>query len=60
MIRKAQKTRKYSAPSSKETGMVLEKNFCASIVTFNVTVEELKNINKNDGTDDEVPMYFEF
>lgn len=40
--------------------MVLEKNFCASIVTFNVTVEELKNINKNDGTDDEVPMYFEF
>ena len=60
MIRKAQKTRKYSAPSSKETGMVLEKNFCASIVTFNVTVEELQNINKKDGTADAEPMYFEF
>ena len=44
----------------KETGMVLEKNFCASIVTFNVTVEELQNINKKDGTADAEPMYFEF
>ena len=40
--------------------MALEKNFCASIVTFNVTVEELQNINKKDGTADAEPMYFEF
>ena len=46
MIRKAKKTRKYSAPSSKETSMALEKNFCAS-VRFNVKVQELVNINED-------------
>ena len=60
MIRKAQKTRKYSAPSSKETGMVLEKNFCASQVILNVTVEEMKNINKTSGTAEPESTYFEF
>ena len=60
MIRKTAKTRKYFSPVAKETGMALEKNFCASVVILNVTVEELKNINKNDGTDDAEPMYFEF
>ena len=59
MIRKTQKTRKYSAPSSKETGMALERNFCASQVILNVTVEELKNINKS-GTTDPEATYFEF
>ena len=58
MIRKAKKTRQYSAPSSKETGMVLEKNFCASIVTLNVTIEALDNINDDESAD--AAMYFEF
>ena len=60
MIRKAQKSRKYSAPSSKETGMALERNFCASQVILNVTVEELKNINKTSGTTEPEATYFEF
>ena len=61
MIRKAKKTRKYSAPSSKVTSMALENNFCATI-RFNVKVQELDNINTHlddDGNTVE-PMYFEF
>ncbi len=58
MIRKTKKSRKYSAPSSKETSMALETNICS--VVFNVRVQALDNINLKDGTDDEEPMYFEF
>ena len=39
--------------------MALERNFCASQVILNVTVEELKNINKS-GTTDPEATYFEF
>ncbi len=60
MVRKKKTARDYSTPRSVETNMALEKNFCASIVTFNVTVEELQNINMNDGTDDAEPTYLEF
>ena len=62
MIRKAKKSRKYSAPSSKETSMALENNFCATVL-FNLQVQELDNINTHlneDGTDTVEPMYFEF
>ena len=59
MIRKTKKSRKYSAPRSKETDMALESNFCAT-VRFNVQVQQLDNINLKDGTADEEPMYFEF
>lgn len=60
MIRKAQKTRKYSAPSSKETSMALERNICS--VVFNVQVQELENINEliEKGEAAAEPLYFEF
>ena len=64
MIRKTKKARKYSAPSSKETGMALESNFCATVL-FDLQVQELDNINTHtrtlNGVEDTVePMYFEF
>lgn len=40
--------------------MALERNFCASQVILNVTVEELKNINKTSGTTEPEATYFEF
>ena len=60
MIRKAQKTRKYSAPSSKETSLALERNICS--VVFNVEVQALDNINQmiEEGTAEAEPLYFEF
>ena len=60
MIRKAQKTRKYSAPSSKETSMALERNICS--VVFDVRVQALDNINQSieDGEAAAEPLYFEF
>ena len=55
--------RKYSAPSSKETSMALESNFCATVrFHADIEVDELDNINTRkaaDGTTEE-PMYFEF
>lgn len=61
MIRKTKKTRKYSAPSSKETNMALESNFCTT-VRFNVRVQQLENINADVDDDGKTiePMYFEF
>ena len=56
MIRKAKKTRKYSAPSSKETGMVLENNFCATL-DFNIKVQEWDNRNDVEALDE--AFYFE-
>ena len=44
MIRRFQKTRKYSAPRAKVTHMALESNFCQT-VRFNVKVQDLDNIN---------------
>ena len=60
MIRKAQKTRKYSAPNSKETSLALERNICS--VVFDVQVQELENINQliEKGKVDPEPLYFEF
>ena len=59
MIRKAQKTRKYSAPNSKETSLALERNICS--VVFDVRVQELEGINELIETCDAAaePLYFE-
>ena len=59
MIRKTKKTRKYSAPSSKEMNMALEKNFCATL-DFNIQVQEWKNMNDVTDPDDlDEAFYFE-
>lgn len=57
MSHRSRKTRKYSTPCSKVTGMALESNFCQT-VRFNVQVEELRNVNKE--TPNEEGLYFEF
>ena len=58
MIRKAKKTRKYSAPNSKETSLALERNICS--VVFDVRVQKLDNINQlMEGEEDAEPLYFE-
>ena len=63
MINRSKQMRKYSAPSSKETSMALESNFCATVrFHADIEVDELDNINTRkaaDGTTEE-PMYFEF
>lgn len=59
MIRRNKKSRKYQAPSAKETQMALERNFCMESVRFNVRVQELDNVNAKSG-DEAEPMYFEF
>ena len=59
MRRHFKKTRIYHAPSAKVTQMALESNFCNTL-RFNVQVDELKNINKEDGDGPGSALYFEF
>ena len=44
MFRRNNKTRKYQAPVALVTQMVLERNFCQSVL-FNVQVKDLENMN---------------
>jgi hypothetical protein len=44
MFRRNNKTRKYQAPAALVTHMVLERNFCQSVL-FNVQVKDLENMN---------------
>ena len=47
MFRRNNKTRKYQAPYAVETHMVLESNFCNSVL-FNIQVEEYEVVNDED------------
>ena len=60
MFRLNNKTRKYQTPSVKVTQMALESNFCQTL-RFKVQVDELRNINKENGDKgtDSDPLYFE-
>ena len=47
MFRRNNKTRKYQALTALVTQMVLERNFCQSVL-FNVQVKDLENMNNPD------------
>ena len=56
MIRRNKKTRKYQSPQAVETSLMLERNFCDSLVRFEVydfEVDELEN-----ETDDDLILEF--
>ena len=63
MIRCKQKIRKYHAPQAVVTQMMLESNFCQSVL-FNVQVDEIHNMNSevefSKRVTSEDPYYFEF
>ncbi|MBR6933106.1 MAG: hypothetical protein IKH49_07385 [Bacteroidales bacterium] len=44
MFRRNTKSRKYQAPLAKETPVVFENNFCAT-VRFNIQVQDYDNVN---------------
>lgn len=60
MFRRNNKTRKYQAPTALVTQMVLERNFCQSVL-FNVQVKDLENMNdpESDNYDASEVFYFE-
>ena len=60
MFRRNNKTRKYQAPVALVTHMVLERNFCQSVL-FNVQVNDLENMNdpESDNYDASEVFYFE-
>ncbi len=60
MFRRNNKTRKYQAPAAVVTQMVLERNFCQSVL-FNVQVKDLENMNdpESDNYDASEVFYFE-
>ena len=60
MFRRNNKTRKYQAPTALVTHMVLERNFCQSVL-FNVQVKDLENMNdpESDNYDASEVFYFE-
>ena len=64
MFRRNNKTRKYQAPTALVTHMVLESNFCQTVL-FNVQVKDLENMNdpknplKGVGDAAEEVFYFE-
>ena len=60
MFRRNNKTRKYQAPVALVTHMVLERNFCQSVL-FNVQVKDLENMNdpESDNYDASEVFYFE-
>lgn len=61
MFRRNKKTRKYQTPCAAVTDMVLESNFCNTIVRFNVQSKDLENMNDpdSDSFDDTEGFYFE-
>jgi hypothetical protein len=60
MFRRNNKTRKYQAPTALVTHMVLESNFCQTVL-FNVQVKDLENMNdpESDNYDASEVFYFE-
>ena len=60
MFRRNNKTRKYQAPTALVTHMVLESNFCQTVL-FNVQVNDLENMNdpESDNYDASEVFYFE-
>ena len=60
MFRRNNKTRKYQAPAAVVTQMVLERNFCQSVL-FNVQAKDLENMNdpESDNYDASEVFYFE-
>ena len=60
MFRRNNKTRKYQAPTALVTQMVLERNFCQSVL-FNVQVKDLENMNdpESDNYDASEVFYFD-
>ena len=60
MFRRNNKTRKYQAPAALVTHMVLESNFCQTVL-FNVQAKELENMNdpESDNYDASEVFYFE-
>ena len=60
MFRRNNKTRKYQTPAAVVTQMVLERNFCQSVL-FNVQVKDLENMNdpESDNYDASEVFYFE-
>ena len=60
MFRRNNKTRKYQAPAAVVTQMVLERNFCQSVL-FNVQAKDLENMNdpESDNYDASEVFYFD-
>ena len=60
MFRRNNKTRKYQAPAAVVTQMVLEHNFCQSVL-FNVQAKDLENMNdpESDNYDASEVFYFD-
>ena len=56
MIRRNKKTRKYHSPQAVETGLMLESNFCESLVRFDVTQFEVDDLDNE--SDDELILEF--
>ena len=57
MILRSNKKWVYESPEVKQTGLILEALICQSI-RFNGQVDEIHNINGDEGTEE--PLYFEF
>ena len=51
MFRRNNKTRKYQAPAALVTHMVLESNFCQTVL-FNLQVKDLEHVNDTEGTEE--------
>ena len=51
MIRRNKKTRKYHSPQAAFTSLMLESNFCESLVRFDVTEFEVVDLD-NESNDD--------
>lgn len=56
MIRRNKKTRKYHSPQAVETSLMLESNFCESLVRFQTYEFEVDDLDNE--SDDELILEF--